>query len=208
MPGGCRMRGYDAAHAASLVVPSSAGAARHRQASRRRCGMVQWRVPHHRRVWGNPEAGHTPRSSNGAAARRALLTRMKRPFHTDASEVAVSCGHLAWLVRQRDGVGVAMTVRQRRDSRQRLQPSAANTMATCPCRFLPILPPITRNVTLPHRANPLELGMRADPGRESIVKSGKNGNVDRRGQHSLSCFSSSPHPRASRGMACGGHGSA
>lgn len=30
MPGGCRMCGYDAAHAASLVVPSSAGAARHR----------------------------------------------------------------------------------------------------------------------------------------------------------------------------------
>jgi hypothetical protein len=80
---------------------------------------------------------------------------------------------------------VAMTVRQWRDRRQSLSARPANTMAITPCRFLPFWPTITRNVKLPHHAKPLELSMCADPGRETSVKSGKNGNVDRRGQHSL-----------------------
>jgi hypothetical protein len=73
---------------------------------------------------------------------------------------------------------------------------------------LPFLPPITRNVKWPYRANPLELGMRADPERESIVKNGQNGNVDRASQHSLSRFGSSPYPGVSHGMVAREHGGA
>ena len=44
--------------------------------------------------------------------------------------------------------------------------------------FLPPLPPITRNVKLPDRANRLEFGMREEDVPGTQVKSGKNGNVD------------------------------
>ncbi len=46
------------------------------------------------------------------------------------------------------------------------------------CRILPPLPPITRNVKLPDRANRLEFGMREEDAPGTQVKSGKNGNVD------------------------------
>jgi hypothetical protein len=78
---------------------------------------------------------------------------------------------------------VVMMVRQVRDERQPLPAHLANKVAITPCRPLPFLPPITRNVKLPDRANPLELGMRADPAHGSILKNGKNGNVHRASQH-------------------------
>jgi hypothetical protein len=43
---------------------------------------------------------------------------------------------------------------------------------------LPFLPTITRNVKLPIPATWLELGARADPAHGTILKNGKNGNVD------------------------------
>jgi len=46
------------------------------------------------------------------------------------------------------------------------------------CRFLPLLPPITRNVKLPRAANGLEFGIRAEDAPDATSKSGKNGNVD------------------------------
>src|SRR5690242_21015741 len=51
------------------------------------------------------------------------------------------------------------------------------------CRFLPLLPPITRNVKLPTRATRLEFGIWADGTRDTPSKSGKNGNVDHASQH-------------------------
>src|SRR5690348_13634638 len=50
--------------------------------------------------------------------------------------------------------------------------------ATSPCRFLPLLPPITRNVKYPIRRSQLEFSIRAESALARNVKSGKNGNVD------------------------------
>jgi hypothetical protein len=44
--------------------------------------------------------------------------------------------------------------------------------------IVPLLPPRTRNVTLPKAAKPLEFGGRAEDAPEAKSKSGKNGNVD------------------------------
>src|SRR5690348_11663247 len=52
-----------------------------------------------------------------------------------------------------------------------------------PCRFLLLLPPITHNVTLSDRANRLECGLHPRSVADHNRKSGKNGNVDCRGQH-------------------------
>jgi hypothetical protein len=71
-----------------------------------------------------------------------------------------------------------MTVRQWFGGRQPFRAHPANKVAKIPCRFLPFLPPITRNVKLPIPAIWLELGVRADPAHGSILKNGKNGNVD------------------------------
>jgi hypothetical protein len=65
---------------------------------------------------------------------------------------------------------------------------AAHRATSCrfchpPCRFLPPLPPRTRNVTLPIPANRLEFGIRVRSIADHHVKSGKNGNVDRASQH-------------------------
>src|SRR5689334_1285870 len=46
------------------------------------------------------------------------------------------------------------------------------------CRFLPLLPPTMRNVTLSISTNPLQFSLCPHPSHESISKSGKNGNVD------------------------------
>jgi len=51
------------------------------------------------------------------------------------------------------------------------------------CRFLPLLPPITRNVTLPIPTTRLESRIGRESRAESISKSGKNGNVHRASQH-------------------------
>ena len=51
------------------------------------------------------------------------------------------------------------------------------------CRFLPLLPPITRNVTLPILANRLEFRIHARSVADRDLQSGKNGNVDWGGQH-------------------------
>jgi hypothetical protein len=78
---------------------------------------------------------------------------------------------------------VVMMVRQVRDERQHPPAHPANKVATLPCRFLPLLPPITPIVKLPIPAAWLEFGVRADPAHGSILKNGKNGNVDRGTQH-------------------------
>jgi len=52
-----------------------------------------------------------------------------------------------------------------------------------PCRFLPFLPPVTRNVTLSNRPNRLEFSNRDGSGGKTHAKSGKNGNVDHPSQH-------------------------
>ena len=52
-----------------------------------------------------------------------------------------------------------------------------------PCRFLPPLPPITPNVTLPRAANPLEFAVRMRDDADHKTKSGKNGNVHHPSQH-------------------------
>ena len=51
-----------------------------------------------------------------------------------------------------------------------------------PCRILPFLPPITPSVKLPISANRLEFSIRAQSVADHNAKSGKNGNVDCRGQ--------------------------
>jgi hypothetical protein len=51
------------------------------------------------------------------------------------------------------------------------------------CRFLPLLPPITRNVKLLWTAKPLECGVREEDALDTRPKSGKNGNVDHPTQH-------------------------
>ena len=50
--------------------------------------------------------------------------------------------------------------------------------ATSPCRFLPLLPPITQNVKLPIPTNALQFGCRARSTDGSKLKNGKNGNVN------------------------------
>jgi len=64
--------------------------------------------------------------------------------------------------------------------------TAATSPCHIPCRFLPLLPPITPNVKLPHHPVRLELGIRGKCDAAQKSKSGKNGNVDRSGQHCLS----------------------
>jgi hypothetical protein len=49
--------------------------------------------------------------------------------------------------------------------------------------ILPLLLPITQNVTWPIPANPLECGIRTGRAAITHVKSGKNGNVHRSSQH-------------------------
>jgi hypothetical protein len=65
---------------------------------------------------------------------------------------------------------------------------AAHLATSCrfchpPCRFLPRLPPITRNVKLPHRAKWLEFRVWEETVPDTKSKSGKNGNVDHANQH-------------------------
>jgi len=65
------------------------------------------------------------------------------------------------------------------------------------CRFLPLLPPVTRNVKLPNRPTRLELPLCANPRLAHNLKNGKNGNVHCTGQlsiHILSHLSSSIAP--------------
>src|SRR5689334_19328500 len=54
------------------------------------------------------------------------------------------------------------------------------------CRFLPLLPPITRNVKLPDRDTRLEFRLQAGSPLTKKAKSGKNGNVDHPSQLSPS----------------------
>ena len=54
--------------------------------------------------------------------------------------------------------------------------------ATSLCHFLPLLPPITRNVKLPIPANPLQFSLRPRSARDILSKSGKNGNVNQSSQ--------------------------
>src|SRR5689334_10665043 len=71
-------------------------------------------------------------------------------------------------------------------SRPRPHPQTATSspkVATSPCHFLPLLPPITPNVKLPIPANRLEFSGQPHPPHESFSKSGKNGNVDHPSQH-------------------------
>ena len=73
-------------------------------------------------------------------------------------------------------------------STQTLAVFAAHLATSCRfchphCRFLPLLPPITRNVKLLRAANPLEFGIRAENVPDTRPKGGKNGNVNHRGQH-------------------------
>src|SRR5689334_21619782 len=68
--------------------------------------------------------------------------------------------------------------RQRRETLPFLPPTLPHR-----CHFLPLLPPITRNVKLRETANRLELGIRAEDDVDHRVKSGKNGNVDQPTQH-------------------------
>src|SRR5579859_7778346 len=90
------------------------------------------------------------------------------------------------------------TIRDRHDVRQRFTPQTANI----PCRFLPLLPPITRNVTLPHPANRLQFGIRAGSPSATKLKNGKNGNVHHAGQHChpppTSCALAPPFPPGQR----------
>src|SRR5690348_17687166 len=55
------------------------------------------------------------------------------------------------------------------------------------CHFLaailPLLPPITRNVTFAEAAKRLEFSIREEIARDAPSKSGKNGNVDQDSQH-------------------------
>src|SRR5690349_24536715 len=81
---------------------------------------------------------------------------------------------------RREAAMVAMTVRQWRDGRQSLPAHAANTVANIPCRSLPLLPPITRNVKLPLHATRLEFGGHADPAHVPKSKNGKNRSEERR----------------------------
>ena len=55
-------------------------------------------------------------------------------------------------------------------------------VATSPCHFLPLLPPITRNVRWLRAAKSLEFRIRAQTVHDTRPKSGKNGNVDCRNQ--------------------------
>ena len=48
-------------------------------------------------------------------------------------------------------------------------------VANASCRFLPLLPPITRHVKLPARTNPLQFGIRARYALRVAMKNGKNG---------------------------------
>jgi hypothetical protein len=108
---------------------------------------LEFRTRHHDNAGAARRRGGDVVCSSGAASRCALLTSMKHLFHTNASEVPVSCRHLArrvrqgcGRVRQREGAAmVAMTVRQWRDGWQPLPARPATTMAITPCRFLPIL---------------------------------------------------------------------
>ncbi len=50
------------------------------------------------------------------------------------------------------------------------------------CQIVPLLPPIARNVTFAQAANRLECGVREEIAPDTKCKSGKNGNVDWRGQ--------------------------
>jgi hypothetical protein len=63
--------------------------------------------------------------------------------------------------------------------------SAAHRATVLPflAAILPLLPPTTRNVTLPRAANRLECGIREESAPDAKCKSGKNGNVDHPSQH-------------------------
>jgi len=74
---------------------------------------------------------------------------------------------------------MVVTDRERRVMRQRL---VAKTARGC-CRFLPLFPPITRNVKLPNRATRLEFRLLARSALVKKSKNGKNGNVNCYGQH-------------------------
>src|SRR5689334_3307994 len=56
-------------------------------------------------------------------------------------------------------------------------------VATSPCHFLPLLPPITRTVKLRHGASRLEFGVCRQVHSQHTANNGKNGNVQCRGQH-------------------------
>src|SRR5690242_14806886 len=65
---------------------------------------------------------------------------------------------------------------------------AAHLATSCrfchpPCRFLPLLPPITPNVKFLQAANRLEFGIREETILDTRPKSGKNGNVHQFSQH-------------------------
>src|SRR5690348_12158615 len=78
-------------------------------------------------------------------------------------------------------------------------------VATSPCHFLPLLPPIIPNIKLPAPANPLQFSLRPRSAFITQSKSGKNGNVDWRGQHChLEPASLNPRP-AWPDVAAAGH---
>src|SRR5689334_17855371 len=97
-----------------------------------------------------------------------------------------------------------------RCGRARPRPQTATSSskaANLPCRFLPLLPPRTRNVTLPDRANRLEFGVSTHCPVTSKLKSGKNGNVDHPSQH-CHPIAASPqrHARSPHGLFPAGSG--
>src|SRR5690348_5060344 len=73
-----------------------------------------------------------------------------------------------------EAAAMAIANHTTRDTWQRNTPK----VATSPCRFLPLLPPITPNVKSSIPANPLEFGIREEATPDTKSKSGKNGNVD------------------------------
>ncbi len=67
-------------------------------------------------------------------------------------------------------------------------------VANSPCRFLPPLPPITRNVKLPIPANPLQFRVHNVSPLQAKSKSGKNGNVHHASQLSSKLLHPLLHP--------------
>ena len=65
------------------------------------------------------------------------------------------------------------------------------------CRFLPLLPPRTRNIKSHIPANPLQFSPHLHPAHESCSKSGKNGNVHHPSQHYRAPFPSISAPLVS-----------
>src|SRR5690348_14908047 len=114
-------------------------------------------------------------------------------FHSDRGEMAAA--YRERYERRRDAAEVAAMAtlhHSQRDTRHRAMATAANSschIVPRSCRSLPLLPPITQNVKSVIPANPLEFRPRAGSTPNTKSKSGKNGNVDCRGQQLWARFS-------------------